>query len=426
VRQGNSLDLEASEMAIRTAVREAGAIILEKLLVAVHEALDGGVVKCMAGHDCRLVDYRLKEIVSVVGPVRVRRGYYYCGECRQGVVPSDKQLDIVGTMYSPGVRRLMGLVGGKESFEEGRRDLEELAGIKVQTKAVERVAECIGEQIEVAGQAERNVAVQSNVVPIKSIPKMYVSMDGTGVPVIKRETEGRQGKAENGEAGTREAKLGCVFTQTGLDEKGRPQRDCASTTYVGAIETAEEFGWRIYGEAERRGIRRAEQIAVIADGAPWIWNIADEHFPRSTQIVDLYHAREHLSDLSKLVYGTGSRKAKEWSTALRMDLDEGKVENVIGRMRRLRPANEQIQNEVRKTINYFDNNKERMRYRNFREMGLFVGSGVIEAGCKTITGQRLKRSGMKWSLRGANAIIALRCAQLSGRWEEFWAARVAG
>lgn len=419
------MDLEASEMAIRTAVHEAGAIILEKLLNMGQGTEDESVVKCGAGHDCRLVDYRSKEITTVVGPVKVRRGYYHCGECGQGVAPGDKQLDIVGTMFSPGVRRLMGLVGGKESFDEGRRDLEELACIKVQTKSVERVAEGIGEQIEAAGQKERDKAVASHIVPIKSIPKLYVSFDGTGVPVTRRETEGRQGKGEHAEAGTREAKLGCVFTQTELDEKGRPKRDEASTTYVGAIETAEEFGWRIYGEAERRGVRRAEQVVVVADGALWIWNVADEHFPGSIQIVDLYHAREHLSDLSKVVYGVGTSRAKQWSAALQLELDKGNVERVIGRMRRLRPASEQIQNEVRRAINYFDNNKERMRYRKFREMGLFVGSGVIEAGCKTITGQRLKRSGMKWSLRGANAIIALRCAQLSGRWEEFWAARAA-
>jgi hypothetical protein len=259
MRQGAEIDLEASEMSIRAAVHEAGAIILEKLLNSRSRDVtaDERTVKCGSGHGCRFVDYRSKGVTTVVGPVKVRRAYYYCVECGEGVVPGDKQLDIVGTKFSPGARRLMGLVGGKESFDEGRRDLEELACIKVQTKAVERVAEEIGEQIEAAGQKERDKAVASNIVPIKSIPKLYVSFDGTGIPVTRRETEGRPGKGEHGEAGTREAKLGCVFTQTELDEKGRPKRDEASTTYVGAIETAEEFGWRIHGEAERRGLRRA-------------------------------------------------------------------------------------------------------------------------------------------------------------------------
>jgi len=413
-------------MAIRTAVHETGAMILEKLLDN-RSAVKGAErsVKCAAGHGCSLVDYRSKEVLTVVGSIKLRRRYYYCEACAEGLMPDDQQLDIVGTKFSPGVRRLMGLVGGKESFDEGRRDLEELACIKVQTKAVERIAEAIGEQIEAAGQRERARAVANNVVPLKSLPKLYISFDGTGVPVIKRETEGRQGKGENGAAGTREAKLGCVFTQTGLDDQGRPKRDDASTTYVGAIESAEAFGWRMHGEAERRGLRSAAQVILLADGSRWIWNLADLHFPGAIQIVDLYHAREHLSDLSQIVYGTGNAKARQWSTALQAELDLGKVESVIKSLRRLRPRSEQVQAEVQKTINYFANNKARMRYAKFRAMGLFVGSGVIEAGCKTIAGQRLKRSGMKWSLRGANAIIALRCAQLSGRWEDFWAARAA-
>ena len=203
-------------------------------------------------------------------------------------------------------------------------------------------------------------------------------------------------------------------------------RDQASTTYVGAIEPAAEFGWRIYGEAARRGLRRAAQVIVIGDGALWVWGIADEHFPGATQIVDLYHAREHLIDLSKIVYGLGHNKAKQWSGERITQLDEGDVEAVLSRMRRLRPTAEKVKEELRKTVNYFESNIERMRYAEFRRHGLFVGSGVIEAGCKTIVGQRLKQSGMRWSLWGANAIIALRCAQLSGRWEEFWEMRAAG
>jgi hypothetical protein len=424
-RQESDLDLEASEMAIRAAMHEVGGMVLEKLLNSAGGDYQGAVVQCTAGHEASFVDYRSKAVTTVLGAVNIKRAYYYCDECRQGVLPRDEQLDIMGTSFSPGVRRLMGRVGGKESFNEGREDLEELAGIKVKTKAVERIAEGIGEQLEVLGQSERAQAVAENVVPLKSLAKLYISFDGTGVPVVKRETAGRRGKAENGEARTREVKLGCVFTQTGVDEKGLPQRDETSTTYVGAIEPASAFGWRIYGEAARRGLRRAAQVIVIGDGAPWVWGIADEHFPGATQIVDLYHAREHLAALSKLVYGLGTSKAKHWSEARLAQLDAGEVAGVLLSMRRLRPAGAEAQEQLRKTIHYFENNGDRMRYAEFRRQQLFVGSGVIEAGCKTIVGQRLKRSGMRWSLRGANAIIALRCAQLSGRWEEFWETRAA-
>ncbi len=425
-RQTDDLDLEASELAIRAVMHEVGGVLLAKLLNS-DCGSSQAAVKCAAGHATTFVDYRSKEITTVVGQVEFRRAYYYCSACGQGVLPRDEALDLVGTSFSPGVRRLMARVGGKESFNEGRVDLEELAGIKVQTKAVERVAEGVGAALEALGQRERQMVINDQrVVPLKSVAKLYVSVDGTGVPVIRRETVGRRGKSPSGEAHTREAKLGCVFTQTGVDQEGRPQRDEASTTYVGAIEPAAAFGWRIYGEAVRRGLRRAAQVIFIGDGAPWVWGIAAEHFPGAIEIVDLYHAREHLADLSKLVYGAASAKAKQWTTARLAQLDEGDVESLLVNLRRRRPTAAQVQEAVRQTISYFENNRERMRYAQFRRQELFVGSGVIEAGCKTIVGQRLKQSGMRWSLRGANAIIALRCAQLSGRWEEFWEMRAAG
>ena len=293
------------------------------------------------------------------------------------------------------------------------------------TKAVERVAEAVGAEIETLAQQERALALSGKLVPLQPVPKLYIAIDATGVPGVPHETAGRPGKDESGQARTREAKLGCVVTQTRLDAKGRPVRDEGSTTYVGAIETAEAFGIRIYAEAVRRGVTRPAQVSVLGDGAPWIWGIAAEHFPGATQIVDLYHAREHLADLGKLLYGPGSAEANTWVAARGEDLDAGEVERLVAALDRLRPRAAEGQEAVRKAIGYFQTNAERMRYARFRRQGLFVGSGVVEAGCKTIIGFRLKQSGMRWTVKGANAIIALRCAEVSGRWEEFWEARSA-
>jgi len=401
-------------------------MLLERLLDS-DSGYRGPRVQCRQGHEAEFTDYRSKEVLTVLSRIRVRRAYYHCTPCQEGVIPKDSDLDVVGTSFSPGVRRLMGRVGGKEPFAEGRRDLEELAGIVVRTKEVERVSEAIGEQMEAIAGRQRAAAFSGRIVLLpKPVPKMYIAIDGTGVPMVPRETEGRQGKDPSGEAKTREAKLGCVFTQTSVDEQGRPVRDEDSSTYVGAIEPAEAFGRRIYAEAVRRGIPRAAQVIVLGDGAPWIWGIAEEHFPGAIQIVDLYHAREHLADLSKLVYGPGSAASKRWTTARRKELDAGDVERVVAAMGRLRPRGAEVQKAVRRARGYFETNAERMRYARFRSQGLFVGSGVVEAGCKMVVGVRLKQSGMRWTVRGANAIIALRCADLSGRWEEFWEARSAG
>ena len=289
MRRTGHLDLEATEMAVREGMHRACGAVLERLLDA-----DGGGhcaarVDCGAGHQAGFVGFRLKELATVLAPILVRRAYYHCPECAAGVIPKDRQLDIVGTSYSPGLRRMMGRVGAKEPFREGRCDLEELAGVRVSCKAVERVSESLGEQAEEVSRQERELALSGKVVPFsrRPAPTMYVCMDGTGVPVVPREGEGRQGKGEAERAGTREAKLGCVFDQTGLDGQGRPKRDEASTTYVAAIEAAGEFGGRIYAEAARRGAERADRVVVLGDGAPWIWGLADEHFPAATQIIDL-------------------------------------------------------------------------------------------------------------------------------------------
>ena len=239
---------------------------------------------------------------------------------------------------------------------------------------------------------------------------------------MRKESEGRAGKQDGQPAHTREAKLGCIFTQTIVDDEGYPVRDEASTTYVGAIESCEEFGRRLYAEAWRRGWARAAKRVVLGDGAEWIWNQADLHFPGAIQIVDLYHARQHLWDLSAKLYPGDSPAQRRWVMVRKDKLDDGKIEALIRLLRATAGTHPDLAEEIDTEIHYFETNQARMRYPEFREQGLFVGSGVIEAGCKTVLG-RLKRSGMFWTVRGANTIIALRCCELSGKFEDYWESR---
>lgn len=421
------LDLEASEMAIRAAMHQMGGVLLQKLLNSDGGGYRGAHLDCSQGHPGAFVGYRSKQILTVLSAVDVQRAYYHCSKCQSGWAPKDQELDVVGSSFSPGVRRMMGRVGAKQPFAQGRADLEELAGVLVKTKQVERVSAQLGVQFEALCQHEREAILSGKVAPLlPSVPILYVAIDGTGVPVVPRETEGRRGKDATGKAKTREAKIGCVFTQTKQDEEGYPIRDEDSTSYVGAIESAEAFGSRIYAEAVRRGLRQAQKVVMLGDGGPWIWGIAAQCFPWATEIVDLYPAREHLANLGKVVYGPTNVEAKQWTAARSEQLDEGNVEAVITSMKRLRPRQNNAEEEVRKAIHYFQTNQERMRYAKFRREGLFVGSGVVEAGCKIVIGLRLKQSGMRWTVNHANAIIALRCCQLSRRWEEFWEQRAVG
>ena len=400
-----------------------GCKMLEILLNADGGGHRGSAISCDKGHTALFVDYREKKLLTVVGEVAVKRAYYHDKECHSGFCPKDTSLDIVGTSYSPGVRRLMSRVGAMRPFGLGHQDLHELADISVNAKEVERLSRMVGEQVEMFHHAQAEAAMFDNVIPNKAHPRLYVSMDGTGVPVVKRETTDRRGK-DGDQAKTREAKLGCIFTQTSLDQRGRPIRDEQSTSYVGAIETADDFAKRLYKEAKRRGIDRADEVCVIGDGALWIWNIADEQFYGACQIVDLYHAREHYWTVARACFKNKEEQSK-WAEDRRLELNSGNVEEVIEAIEVLESLPGYDKELCKREIGYFDKNKERMRYADFKKRGLFVGSGVMEAGCRTVVGQRLKQSGMHWTVSGANNIIALRCSLLSNRWEDFWEHRAA-
>jgi hypothetical protein len=300
-----------------------------------------------------------------------------------------------------------------------------LADLEVTTKAVERTAEAIGADIAAREQDEIHRAVQLDlpIVIGPPIPVLYVELDGTGVPVVKKETVGRAGRTEGQPAHTREAKLGCVFTQTTWDQEGYAVRDPDSTTYVAAIEAADEFGLRLYLEACKRDWSHAEKKVVLGDGAEWIWNIADQHFPGAIQIVDLFHARQHLWDLVRKMYPNQEPEQRRWMIIHQNLLDEGKIEDLVSALRSINSANSELAEKIRVEAGYFETHTERMRYPEFRRQHLFVGSGAIEAGCKTVIGSRCKQSGMFWTVRGANAILALRCTHLNGRFEDYWEAR---
>jgi len=420
------VDLEALETAVRSAMHRAGAAALSQLLQFPVPSAESRSIPCSCGHEAHYRELRDKSMLTAVGTVKVLRPYYLCPRCHQGQFPADIELDIANTEFSPGVRRMQALVGQSVAFDHGREQMQLLAGLDVTTKSVERTAEAIGDDIAQHQQQEMQRAVQLDlpVVVGKPIPILYVQMDGTGVPVVKKETEGRKGKIDGQPAHTREAKLGCVFTQTGWDEEGHPIRDLDSTTYVGAIETAEEFGKRLYVEACNRGWSCAIKKVVIGDGAEWIWNLADPYFPGAVQIVDLYHARQHLWDLVRRLYPNDTARQKAWiQLHQKRLLDKGKIEKLVVALRSIQSSNPELIDKIRTEADYFENNAARMRYPKFRQQNLFVGSGIIEAGCKTVIGSRLKQSGMFWTVWGANAILALRCCHLNGRMEDYWEAR---
>jgi len=355
--------------------------------------------------------------------MRLQRANYDCVACEGGFCPRDRALGMEDTSLSPAVTRMVGLTASMDSFEESSELLCALAGLAVGAKRVERVAEALGREI---AQDEQSVVELS----APSAPTMYLGMDGTGVPMRGSELQGREGKQPDGSAKTREVKLVTVWTAEGRDKEGIPERDPGSVTYSAAIESAasrdtdedlSEFSQRVEREARRRGFDQATRRAVLGDGAVWIWNMADEVFPGAVQIVDLYHAKGHVSDVAKAIYGAGSDLAEQWAKLRRDEFDAGRIESLLAALR----AHADTNDEARKCLDYITRNPHRMRYPEFRAQGLCVSTGIVESRCKVAIGTRLKRSGMHWTVAGADAIIALRCCKLSGRYEEFWERRSA-
>jgi hypothetical protein len=321
---------------------------------------------------------------------------------------------------TPGVLRMTGSVAALVSFEESSALLQELAGVEISTSQVERAAEALG--AEIAADERCRVDRMGEVVPT-----IYLGMDGTGVPMRKSEVAGRAGKQTDGSAKTREAKVVTMWTAEARDEEDKPVRDPGSITYSAAIESAaasdtsperSDFAERVLRETTRRGFTEASRCVVLGDGAAWIWNTARELFPQAIQILDRFHAKEHLSEVGKAVYGD-SVQGKKWIQRRYDELDEGRLKSLLKALDRQTAQYEQAQ----QCADYIRNNQDRMRYPEFHEQGLCTSTGVVEAGCKVVIGSRLKRAGMHWTVSGANAIIALRCSKLNGRYEDFWQRR---
>ena len=378
---------------------------------------------CACGQTARYAGRRPKTFTTVLGPLTLERAYYHCDTCQAGVCPRDKALGLHETSLSPATTRMVGLAALSVSFAEAGELLKALAGVAVDPKQVERTAEALGRDM---ADDECKVVEPEPA----AAPTMYLGLDGTGVPVRKSEVEGRRGKQPDGTAKTREVKLVTVWTAETRNADGLPERDPGSVTYSAAVESAASratdplpspFAQRAYREAQRRGFDTAARRVVIGDGAEWIWNLAAEQFPGAIEIVDLYHAKGHLCDVAKALYGAGTDLADRWGKHWRDELEAGRIDTILAALH----AHSQTCDEARKCIDYLTRNRHRMRYPQFRAWGLCVSSGIVEAGCKHAIGARLKRASMHWTVAGANAIIALRCCKLSGRFEDFWERRAA-
>lgn len=402
-------NLEAIELGLRQALFKDGRALLEELYRQPDLSVPDNASR--PGEKCH--PDRAKDIHTLFGTIAVHRHYFYHPESQTGRFPLDQALGLVQS-FSPALVRLCARAAAKEGYESASEDLLAQAGVTIEGRQIQRLVNLVAPAV--ATQLETGAPARADPIPI-----LYAEVDGTGVPMVAKELAGRPGKQEDGSAKTREVKLGALFTQTKTDEDGLPVRDHQSTTEVGSFESAPDFGTRIRAEARRRGLGRAAKMVFIGDGAAWIWELARANFPLAILILDLYHALERLHALCDGLYGKDTpwavRMKQTWTAMLKHD----PVDEVIAAARRrLGDMGQPPEDALAKQIAYFEHHQDKMRYQTYREQGLFYGSGVIEGGCKSVIGQRLKESGMFWTEQGASSVLTLRVALKSHRWDECW------
>lgn len=409
-RQVPEEGMAAFEKEFRERLFKIGARFIEEAIpVGIGTGYIGSIVGCgSCGRKSRFVNHRPKVMTTLVTEVRLRRAYYHCASCGNGRVPLDETLSIVATSFSPAVRELTSLVNAEVSFARGSHLLERMSGIRLHKEEGRRIAEELGRELERKTVEEVENAFQ----PKKPSPRenseparrLYVSPDGTTVPTVD---------------GWKEVKVGAVFTATVPRAGEDPERE--RTRYVGLLGAAEPFYRRLYIEMQKQGLTDNTEVIVIGDGAHWIWNEAELGFPKNrVEIIDFYHASEKLWGVTRAVFGEESKNGKRWAEKWSSKLKRGDANRVIAAMTRLKPKTEEGRKIVRETLGYFKSNRKRMRYREFRRCGLFIGSGVVEGSCKHLVGDRLKHGGMHWTEEGAQAILNLRLALLNQRWDHLW------
>lgn len=360
-------------------------------------------------------------IQSLLGSLTISRNYYFDRSKNRGLrgrCPLDQQLGLFGS-FTPGFARIASRAAAQSSYGEASTDLKELAGLETGSRQLQRLCQDVG-------AALREKLKRLPAPPEVPVPIMYVEADGTGVPMNRQALQGVKGRGADGQAKTREVKTGCVFTQTGLNEEGEPERDEDSTTWIASIETASEFGPKLRDEAKRRGIAKAAKVVFLGDGATWLRELARNYFPEAICILDFWHASEYLTDMAKLIHPGAAATAIGLYTRWRGEMAQSKIADILIEAKAWLGKEGIDSNSLQEKINYLENQQTRMDYAAYRAAGLFIGSGVVEAGCKKVIGARFKCSGMFWGEPGAKNLLHIRAALLSQtRFDDFWAARSA-
>lgn len=397
--------LEAIEEMVLEGMRALGQQVLAAACAVYASRYPAASVACKCGGKAKYVRRRQGQTKTQLDWIEMTRAYYLCERCGKGQYPLDQQLGFCAGGISAGLDKRLAYLGTMLPFAEAAHVLEEMTGVSVSANRVRFSTEELGSLVAADEQQAIEAAWdpdQPEPAPDESLDPLYISMDG--MQVLTREE------------GWREQLLGSIYTSR---EGPASRADAESAiragkhSYYTSMGDVDVFGKGLWTEAQRRGLDAAKQVVVIGDGAHWIWRLADEHFPQAIQILDWYHVTTYVWKAAHAIYGETSDMGRRWAHKQLDDLWQGRVRQVVRRLR-AHVAHKPVQ----QAISYFNNNRQRMRYPLFRQMGLQIGSGPIESGCKHVLIQRLRQAGMRWSQERLQAVAKLRTRLKSDRWQE--------
>ena len=405
--------LEEAEKMTLQSIKGLGNALLGSLISLNVPAYPEGELPCPCGRRATYQRMRPAHVDTLLGTITLNRPYYLCQSCHHGLVPLDQELGLCAGGISAGLEELLALLGAQLPFEEAVGLVARLTLVEVCPNTCKEATEGVGQVIAEKEQEAVEAAwdVRSSVLPPlpEKIPeRLYVSIDGTTV--------------HTREGGWREIKVGAFYTTKAVVPKKRPEQlevRAQEISFYTDFADPQAFGCALWLEGYRRGVSEAKEVVAIGDGAHWIWKLVEEHFPEAIQIVDWYHASEYIWKVAHAVYGEGSDLARQWAKDRLDELWAGQIDEVLRHCQEHASAGEAVQ----QAITYYTNNKDRMRYPEYRAKGLQIGSGTVESGCKHVIGARLKGAGMIWNVEGARAVAKVRARLRSGRWTETMAQR---
>lgn len=401
------------EKAVLEAVRAALPALLSAVLGMSQRSLrSSGPSRRWPCPNCtersRLQSWRPRTVTTICGRISFERPWCVCAKCGHGFSPTDEALDLGrGSRVSAGLKEWLVELGAKTSFLEAAGLLKSLTGLVVSPETVRQRTEARGAELEVIQEAAAALVLKTHepAAALQSAPgELVVETDGVMVHYLD---------------GWHEMKIGLIG--------GLMAGKVISPSYVAMRAEPQRFGPRLLAEAARRGslevvgwegsalrprLAVLREAVVLGDGAHWIWNLAAEHFGERKEIVDFYHASEHIWTVAKALLGD-TKEASTWATALVNQLWEQGAAPVEKALETAEAPSPEAQQVLRRERGYFRTNAARMAYPDFRAAGLPIGSGAVESAARHLVQQRLKRAGARWSEAGAQYVMNVRCALVS-------------